>query len=64
MKKNKYTYYLVIQEFYGSWEDSDFHETDSSFWPKDRKLYKENLKAYRNNSQAAIRTIRRRELNK
>jgi hypothetical protein len=63
VKRNKYTYYRVIQEYYGGWCDSDFHETDSGYWPKEYKAYKENLRAYRENSQAAIRVVNRRELN-
>lgn len=35
---NKYTYYKVIQENHGfGWDDSDFHETDSSFCFKTKK---------------------------
>lgn len=57
----KYTYYRVIQEYWGRWEDVDFHETDSTYWPKDREALKENIKAYRENSQAPVRVISRRE---
>lgn len=64
MRANKYTYYKVIQENWGySWDDVDFHETDSHYWPKDRPAYLENKKAYKENSQAPIRVINRRELN-
>jgi len=49
----KYTYYRVIQEYWGGWEDADFHEADSSYHPRDYKAYKENLNAYRDNSHFA-----------
>ena len=62
-KKNKYTYYKIIQEYYEQWEDSDFHETNANFYPIDNKAFKENLKAYKENSQAHIRVICRKELN-
>jgi hypothetical protein len=61
---NKYTYYRVIQEYYNGWYDADYHETDSSYFPKDWKAYRTNLKAYRENSQAQIRVVNRKELNK
>lgn len=58
-KQNKFTYYKVIQENWGSgWDDVDFEETNTA---EARKLFKENLKAYRENSQAPIRVINRRE---
>jgi hypothetical protein len=66
VKKNKYTYYKVIQEYHGQWDDSDFHETDSNFYFKTKEAkaaYKENLKAYHENAGCPIRTICRKELN-
>jgi hypothetical protein len=61
-KTNRYTYYKVIQENWGnSWDDVDFHETNSKYVPKDRKSFKENLKAYRANSNAPIRVVNRKE---
>ena len=62
-KKNKYTYYRVIQEYYNGWEDSDFHEADSNYYAKNLNALKENLKSYRENSPAPIRVISRKELN-
>lgn len=59
---NKYTYYKVIQTFYGGWCDVDFHETDSQYFALDRALCKENLKAYRENVSVPIRVVKRREL--
>jgi len=61
--KIKYIYYRVIQEFWGSWEDSDFHETNSKYTPFDRKAFKENLKSHRENSPVSVRVINRREKN-
>jgi len=68
MKKNKYTYYKIIQGNYGyGWEDEDYHETDSTGWIKDkedRETFKYNLKAYRENGGGPYRVIKRKELTK
>lgn len=62
----KYNYYKVIQECTClGWEDSDFHETDSTYCfktEKDWSRFKENLKAYRENAGCPVRVIKRREL--
>ena len=60
---NKYTYYRVIQEFWGEWCDSDWHEANSSYTPHDYKAFRENLKAYRENAGCPIRVVNRREKN-
>ena len=63
-KKNKYTYYRIIQTNSGyGWDDDDFHEADSSGFPLDFKAFKENFKAYRENFNGGIRCITRKELN-
>ncbi len=62
---NKYDYYKVIQEHWGSWEDVDFHEVNSAYLFKTRaarEAFKYNLTAYRENSTAPVRVIKRREL--
>lgn len=62
--KNKYTYYLVIQENWGQgWEDADFHEANSQGVAKNRDEFKANKKAYRENSKAPQRVIFRKEKN-
>ena len=64
MKRNKYTYYRIIQTNSGyGWDDDDFHEADSTGHPLDYKAFKENLKAYRENFHGGIRCVTRKELN-
>ena len=67
MRKNKYTYYKVIQQNWGyGWDDVDFYESDSSGFIKDREtreLFKTNLKAYRENEPVPTRVVKKRELN-
>lgn len=60
-KQKKYDYYKVIQEYWNSWCDSDFHECDSQFIPLNQEAFKTNLKAYRQNAGCPIRVIKRRE---
>ena len=62
--KNKYTYYKVIQQYYGGWEDVSHYETDSTFEAKieTRRLLKHDLAEYRLMGYAT-RVIRRKELN-
>ena len=66
MRVNKYTYYKVIQQNYGSygWEDVSFYETDSTgYAPKEqRELLKHDLKEYRFTGYPT-RVIKRKELN-
>ena len=65
----KYTYYRVIQGYYGQgWEDVDFHEVNSQGMfrnREDRLACRENIKAYRENEREySHRVITRKELNK
>lgn len=66
-KKNKYTYYKIIQGNYGyGWEDLSAYETDSQGLFKDkaeRERFKYDKKAYRENERAPHRVIFRKELN-
>jgi hypothetical protein len=66
---NKYTYYKVIQQNWGTgWDDVDFYEVDSRGFFRtieERNLYKENLKRYKTEpGQPYPRVILRKELNK
>ena len=67
MKNNKYTYYKVIQQNWGSgWDDVDFYECDSvgNMTTEVRAQYKENLKLYRSEPrQPYPRVIFRKEAN-
>jgi hypothetical protein len=63
---NKYTYYKVIQQNWGSgWDDVDFYETDSTYYMnrETRLQFKENLRLYRENQPIPTRVIKRKELN-
>lgn len=62
-KPSKYKYYLVIQEFYGRWEDVVHHDANSSFDALDPEYYKGDLKAHRQNAGVPVRVIKRKELN-
>lgn len=62
---NKYNYYQVIQQNYGSgFEDVDTHECKSNgtMSTEARKVLRCNVKAYRENTNYATRIIFRREL--
>jgi len=68
MKKNRFTYYVVIQSNHGNgWDDESHYETNSTGYMsrEERKLLRHDLKEYRLAYQGtgAIRTVRRKELN-
>jgi hypothetical protein len=60
---NKYNYYKVIQQYFGSWEDSSFYETNSTFYAnkETRDLLKHDLAEYRMMGYP-VRVIKRKEL--
>jgi len=67
MKKNKYTYYKVIQQLYApscGWEDASHYETDSTGYmnKEDRDLLKHDLKEYKIMGYPT-RVVKRKELN-
>jgi hypothetical protein len=78
MKKNKYTYYLVIQQNYGfGWEDNSLYQCTSNGLPVEKSdkfretksglkipisLYKHDLTEYKRTGYAT-RTIKRKEIN-
>ena len=65
MKTNKYNYFVVIQQNWGSgWDDVDFYETNSGFEmdKETRNAFKENIQLYRSEQAAPVRTIHRKEL--
>jgi hypothetical protein len=49
MKINKYNYFKIIQQFFGTWEDVSHYETNSTGYPDKatRDLIKHDLKEYR-----------------
>lgn len=63
--KKQYTYYIVIQQFWGKWYDVDFYKTNSlKLMDKEtRQSFKENLKLYRTEQTAPVRVIFRKEKN-
>lgn len=63
MKPKKYNYYLVIQEFWGGWEDVIQHEATSQFEAINTEEHKGDLKAHKENSGTSVRVVRRKELN-
>ena len=66
MRKNKYSYWKVLQGYYcGAWSDLIFLETDSNFIALDKKEqeeFKRDIKAYRENDPRPYQVIKRREL--
>lgn len=66
MKANKYTYYIVIQQNWGAWEDVDFYETNSAYCfrtKEERAAFRENRNLYQSEGGAPMRTIHRKNLN-
>ena len=62
-KGTKYTYYKVIQQYWGQgWEDVDYHECDSTGYmnKENRKLLNDNIRAYRENQNAPQRVVRKK----
>lgn len=59
MKKNKYTYFWVIQAYYSGWEDESFYDKSKTKFSEVRKDFKE----YQIAEDAPHRIISRRELN-
>jgi len=46
MKQNKYNYSLIIQQYFGAWEDVSEYEATSTGRAKDRKLLQHDRKEY------------------
>ena len=59
MKKNKYTYFWVIQAYYNGWADESFYDKAETKFSEVRKDFKE----YQIAEDAPHRIISRRELN-
>jgi hypothetical protein len=60
---NKYNYYKIIQQYFGSWEDSSHYETDSTYYAnkEQRDLLKHDLAEYQKMGYPT-RVIKRKEL--
>jgi len=62
MKLNKFNYILVIQQFFGNWEDMSEYEATATQNAKDKELLRHDLKEYRLTGYPT-RVIFRKELN-